>query len=77
MCTGLNALCTASGSFSATTASMLIYCAINADMVVFRLFSDSVALRNYIFIIELNLILNGVLSRNMCIFTNIKYAPRC
>ena len=54
---------------------MLILCAVNTDMVVFRPFSATVSPRPGIFIIEMNLIINDVVTRKTGPFTNIKSMP--
>ena len=56
---------------------MLILRAVNADMAVFIPFSDAVAPCTCIFLIELSLVLNDLLTRKTCQFTNIKYTPIC
>ena len=72
---GLNASYTASKLLLLTAISILFFCAANADMVVFRTFSGLVAPPPYIFIIDLNFILNDVVARKICLFTNMKSAP--
>ena len=63
--------------FSLTTISMLIWHAVNADMVVFIPFASLVATSPSTFIIELNLILYNIVTSNMWLFTNIKYNTNC
>ena len=73
--TGLNAFYAASNSLSPTTISMLIWRAVTYNRVVFRPFSDLVAPRPCIFIINLNLILNDTVTRKMWPFKKMKHNP--
>ena len=73
----INALRNVSNSLAPTIISMLILCAVNADMVVFRPFDASVDLRYRIFITDLDLILNDTVTRKTWTFKNIKYTPIC
>ena len=76
-CTVLNTLRTASNFSSPTIVSMLILHAVNVYVVVFRPFAASVAPRPCVFIIEINFILNDVVTRKTWPFIHIKYNPSC
>ena len=54
---------------------MLMLRAVKSDMVVFRPFADSFYPRHYIFIIDLNLILNDIVTRKTWPFKKITSTP--